>query len=249
MHSDLKNIAKYYNEKQAAYLTHYGDIIQAFRPKSDKELVKYIIRSAGLTKSQQIVDAGCGYGGFTFAAAKHLNAEFIGITISEKQHQLAEEKRVVQKSQKLSFKCGDFHELTKHFKNNSIDTVLFLESLGHSPNIQLAVSQAYEILKPGGKMYIKDFYKKTSANPQKQALIDQVINNINQAYSYNVMALHQLVFHLINVGFEIDFIKTFDFEDDITIRSNFETGEGIELYPKNQEFPAANWLEIRCVKP
>jgi hypothetical protein len=47
---------------------------------------------------------------------------------------------------------------------------------------------------------------------------------------------------------KLNFIKSFDFQDDISVRSDFETKNQIELFEGKSEFMPADWFEIKFTK-
>lgn len=244
-----KLVELYYNKFTDHYLKIYGNVIQAFRPKSTKKLLDYIAESSGLKRGDYILDAGCGVCGPAIYFAKKYNIKIAAITISSVQVEKAKETISLQNlTSKISVEEGDYHYLTKQFKQNSFDSIFFLESLGHSQNPTLAIEEAYKVLKPNGFIYIKDFYKKQVDNQDLQLKIDKVIGNINEAYKYATLDLNTVIMALRRQGFEIEFIKKFDFKDDITVRYNFEKELNIDVFEDLEEFWPAEWLEIKCKK-
>ncbi len=244
-----QQVKEYYNKMTASYLDIYGDVIQAFRPTDTVKLLDYIGRSAGINWNLRVLDLGCGVGGPAIHFAKRWNANVDGITISEVQ--LNEGNCKVEQAQlqhKIKLHLGDYHQLENTvILDNQYDVVLFLESLGHSNNIELAIQQATQKLKPNGAIYIKDFYKKKVADAIEQQKIDKIISNINQYYSYSTLDLYELKNAITNVGLEIEFIKPLDFMDDITVRYNFEKENQLDIF-EGQNINPADWLEIKCIK-
>jgi hypothetical protein len=47
---------------------------------------------------------------------------------------------------------------------------------------------------------------------------------------------------------KLNFIKSFDFQDDISVRYDFETKNNIELFEGQPEFMPADWYEIKFTK-
>lgn len=157
-----EQVKEYYNKMTASYLDVYGDVIQAFRPTDTVKLLDYIGRSAGLNWNLNVLDLGCGVAGPAIHFAKRWNVNIDGITISEVQLNEGNNKVIEASLQdKIQLKLGDYHHLeNSEIENNFYDFVLFLESLGHSNNVQLAIENAHKKLKTNGILYIKDFYKK-----------------------------------------------------------------------------------------
>ncbi len=243
-------VRKYYDTMTASYLQIYGEVIQAFRPGKPATLLHYIAKSSGLKYGMRILDAGCGVCGPAIFFAKEYKVKVDAVTISPVQVAEARRKIAAQKIQHLvQIKEGDYHQLTSCFEPGKYDAVYFLESLGHSNDIKRVISASYEMLKNGGYIYIKDFYRKISYDTAQQKKTDAVIESVNQHYQYNTLDLNTVVETLRSSGFEIVFIKRFDFKDDISVRFGFEKTHNIDIFEGQPEFYPAEWLEIKCLKP
>lgn len=245
-----RKVARYYDEWHTGYQQIYGDVIQAFRPTEMDDLMKYISSSIGIADGQTILDAGCGVAGPARWIVKRFDVIIHAVTVSQIQADRAI-AAIDQENLSLRVKvqCADYHELSEIFELSYFDRVLFLESLGHSGKPSIAISEAYNVLKPGGCIYIKDFYLKEPADPDWRMRISKTIQNINRFYQYNTLNLPQTIMDLRSVGFEIDFIRKLGFADDISIRQEFESRFNIDIFGGEPEFAPAEWLEIKCTKP
>ena len=244
------HIKTYYNKFTQKYLDIYGDVIQAFRPKHTRDLLHYIATSSGLKRNRKIVDAGCGVCGPAIYFAGQYHSLVDAITISDIQQSEAVKKiKQAGLEKSISVLCGDYHALSTYYKQSEYDAVYFLESLGHSNQPEIAIREAWNVLKPGGFIYIKDFYKKEVDDPRLQAKIDRVIYNIDSNYSYNTLNLIDVIRVLRACNLEIEFVKRFGFNDDTSIRAAFEKEMKIDIFEGEPEFFPAEWLEIKCIKP
>lgn len=248
--SKADRVNDYYNQFTDSYLSTYGEVIQAFRPANTQDLHEYIINSANLAAGQYILDAGCGVGGPACYFSNKLNVRIEGLTISKKQVALA---RQLAQNKNLTDKCrfvqGDYHNLSNIYESNQFDRILFLESLGHAENPEKVINEAVKTLKIGGSIYIKDFFPFEIEDPELKVLHQRVIDAINESYCYNVLNLHDTISAARKNGLQIDYIRKFDFQDDITARFDFEQQNQIDLFGELEEFRVAEWLELKFTLP
>ena len=238
----------YYEQWNDKYMEIYGDVIQALRPSQKDELLNYISESAGLKDGMKIIDAGCGVCGPAEFFAKKFNIQIDAITISPQQVKIAEEKiKDVGLFEKVKVTEGDYHFLERYFQKDTYDAVLFLESLGHAANPAQAIESAFQMLKKGGFIYIKDFFPRETDDPALTERIRKTIQNMNDEYSYNTLDLHETLTALRKTGFAIRSIKSPDFKSDTSVRAAFEEKFNIEVF-EGGEFEPAEWLEIKCEK-
>ncbi len=243
-------VAAYYNEWNEKYTKIYGKTIQAHRPPDDYDLMEYTTKSADLKDGQKILDAGCGNCGPSIFFASKFDIRVEAITISSLQV-LEATKRIAENElqDKIHVCEGDYHELDLIYPVDSFDRILFLEALGHAGNPSKVIQAAYKVLKPGGEIYIKDFYPKVTRNNEIRKKITRIVSNLNYHYSYNTLDLNDTITALRESNFEIYFIRQFGFKNDASIKNDFEERFGIDLFGEIEEFYFAEWLEIRCVKP
>lgn len=248
--NDVNAVEQYYDEWTGRYLDVYGDMIQAFRSSEDAGTLDYIANSIDFTRGERVLDAGCGVGGPARYFAKKYGVQVDGLTISQVQvDKAAELNAKVGLSDKVNIRKGDFHQLASFFDVEAYDKVLFLESLGHSNDPEQVIRQAFDLTKPGGHVYIKDFYFKETYDPEYQKYIDRLVNNINKAYSYNTLDLNVVLKALRKSGYEMVYMRPIAIEHDIEVRADFESRFGIDLFEGGRDFPYADWLEIKCWKP
>jgi ubiquinone/menaquinone biosynthesis C-methylase UbiE len=242
-------VRKYYNDWNDRYEHSYGNIIQAFRPLNDDFLIDYLLKSLDLKSGKHYLDAGCGVCGVSIPFVQKIDCNITGITISDKQAEVANQS-IQEKGlhSKIKVLQGDFHHLTNVFENHTFDGIFYMESLGHSSSPEKVLLEAYRVLKPGGFIYIKDFYIREGNSRQEQKKINKVIEEINKHYKYQVMNLNLLLSSIRKMDVKLNFLKSFDFQDDISVRYDFETKNNIELFEGQPEFMPADWYEIKFTK-
>lgn len=228
----VSDVGAFYNEYNDKFLQVYGDIIQAFRTQNVEILLDYQIEAMRFKEGMQVLDAGCGVCGPATYFAQKTGVVVDAITISEEQVQKATEKIELKNIQdKVTVKKGDYHNITAVFPNKLYDVVYFLESFGHSPYHEKALDSAWNALKPGGLLYIKDLFKRLPLLPEHEPKIDLEIDKINKAYRYNVADLNTILDHARKKGFIIAAVKTIDLKMDefenLMISNEFQELTGI----------------------
>lgn len=249
-------VADFYNATTDKFLQVYGEVIQAFRTNNVEDYLKYTIESAQLQNGQHIIDAGCGVcGPASFFAQQLPEIKIEACTISQVQAEKAtantEAKNVAAQ---VKVTLGDYHFLNDLFPEEAFDRVIFLESFGHSKNKPLAIDAVKKVLKPGGKVYIKDLFTRESENEWEQLRIHQICEQINKAYEYEVGNLYQVVSALRRKGFIIHFIRTPQVEmsafEHLSISNDFQNLFNIGKIDSWEEyvFPI-DFYEILAEKP
>lgn len=208
--STVQDVKEFYNSTTDKFLEVYGEIIQAFRTKDVDRYLTYTAENLKIDKGMQLLDAGCGVGGpAVFFAQNYPEISIQACSISEVQIQKAQEKIAKANLQDRVFaKCCDYHKIDEEYALESFDRVYFLESFGHSPDKKTLLHAAWNVLKPGGQVYVKDLFQREVSNEWEQHYIDKICEDINQAYKYHIGSLYETLSILRKKGFIIKFIKT-----------------------------------------
>ncbi|MCG9971885.1 cyclopropane fatty acyl phospholipid synthase [Christiangramia crocea] len=85
-----------------------------------------ICQKLDLKPGQKVLDIGCGWGGFSYYAAKHYDVQVVGITISKEQQKIALERC---ENLPVEIRLQDYRELDEKF--DRIVSVGMLEHVGH----------------------------------------------------------------------------------------------------------------------
>lgn len=250
-----EQVGDFYDQYNDKFLKTYGEVIQAFRTTDVTKLLDYQIEAIGLEKGQRVLDAGCGVCGPAIYFAQQAEVEVEAVTVSEEQVQQAQQRiQAAGLAEKVRVQKGDYHQLKNYFPADHFDAVYFLESFGHSYDHALAIASAWEVLKPGGVLYLKDLFRKIAVLPEHEAKIDHEIGRINTAYRYNIADLYQVLHALRKQGFIISQMKTIDLKledfENLTISNDFQELTGIAVIENWEEyvFPV-DFFEIKCFKP
>jgi len=223
-----QSVSKFYNETTDKFIAVYGEIIQAFRTNNVEDYLNYTVQSMQLKAGMRAIDAGCGVcGPACHFAAVVGDIKIEAVTVSEVQVEKSREKIAERNLQaQVNVRLGDYHKLNQIFEKESADRVYFLESFGHSNDKRKVINAVYDVLKPGGKIYIKDLFLRESDNEWEQQRINAIGEQINVAYEYQIADLHEVVSAMRQKGFLIEFIRPPQVERDkfesLTISNDFQ---------------------------
>jgi len=243
------DVERYYDEWTHRYLEVGENLIEACRPASTQDLLHYYITSIGLRPGQHLLDAGCGVCGPAAFFAQQLPVTIEALTISQVQVDLA--RRVLADAgvgDRVSVRKGNYDDLPSLYPPETFDGVMFLESLGHAERPEHVIRNAWTVLKPGGFLYIKDFFARETDDPDARRKVASVTRNIDDNYAYNTLDLHRVLMSARKVGFRIDVIKSPGFDIDVRIRAQFEERNGISIFGGLPEFIPTDWLELRFIR-
>jgi ubiquinone/menaquinone biosynthesis C-methylase UbiE len=250
-----RNVAAFYNEQTENFLKVYGKVIQAFRTKNVNTLLGHQIEAIGLKDGMVVLDAGCGVCGPAVYFAGQTGARIEALTISSRQVELAKidiEEHHVQSH--VHVREGDYHQLENYYSKEYFDAIYFLESFGHAYDHLQVLDSAWNVLKPGGVVYIKDLFIKKALYKSMAAGIQNEIQNINTAYHYNVPDLNTILDHIRSKGYILSFVKTIDIPldefENLTISNDFQELTGINKIDnlRNYVFPV-DFFELKLMKP
>lgn len=250
-----KDVGQFYNDQTENFLNVYGEVIQAFRTTDVSKLLDYQIGAIGFEKGWKVIDAGCGVCGPARYFAKNAGVTVDALTVSEDQ--VRRSKELIEKdglAKSVNVHQGDFHEMENTLDAENYDAVYFLESFGHAQSHSKVLDSAWNMLKPGGVLYIKDLFIKEGAFPRHEKAINAEAENINTAYRYNIADLYHVVSHMRKQGFIVNFIKTIDLKleefENLTISNDFQELTGINKIENLRDyvFPV-DFFEIKCTKP
>ena len=177
-------IANYYNQTQNHYekwwhlndnlSLHYGiwdgstkDFGSALA-NTNKLMHEY----AAAPKAAKVLDAGCGVGGAAIFLAKHHKCMIDGLSLSEKQIDLGQQKvNEAKLNHQIRFHLMDFTQTT--FVSGSYDLIWACESVCHTTDKNDFIREAFRLLRPGGKLVMADFFLPDSHQKDPKDLIQK----------------------------------------------------------------------------
>lgn len=162
-----KKIIQYYKDTENAYkdswdlnnslAIHYGywdKPVKTF-PESLIRMNEVMMMAAGIQSGDRVLDAGCGVGGSSIFLATMLGCRVTGITLSERQVEMAALNAAKKKMNDIvDFKAMNYS--ATDFPDASFDVVWGCESICYADSKEQFIKEAYRLLKPGGRLVVAD---------------------------------------------------------------------------------------------
>jgi SAM-dependent methyltransferase len=251
----VEAVGRFYDQHADAFQRVYGDVIQAFRTTDVTRLLDHEAASMELHPGMRVLDAGCGVCGPAVYFAQRYGVTVDAITASPRQARTGAARiREGGVEGLVTVRQGDFHHLAEHLPPESYDVVCFLESFGHSRDKGRALASAWEMLRRGGRLYLKDLFVREVSDPELRERIAENIRRINEAYVYDVADLYEVLRQARRLGFILSSLATVDIPleefEDLTISNEFQELTGINRIDDLgvYAFPV-DFLEMSCLKP
>jgi SAM-dependent methyltransferase len=127
----------------------------------DMSQLKRLLEVLHLGYCNSALDLGCGLGRIAEYISDQTGAHVIGVDIAAKAVARALERTEAKRS-RLDFKIGDLDQLDLAL--GGVDTIISVDSLYFSDDLNATVSRMKELLKPDGQMGI--FYSQVLWNPE-----------------------------------------------------------------------------------
>ena len=150
-HYDTSNefFASYLDERMVytcAYFESHNDDLDA----AQEQKLDLVCRKLRLHKGERLLDIGCGWGALVMHAAEHYGVEALGITLSEPQAELANERiRESGLSERCKVVVRDYRDLDAPAAFDKVASICMFEAVGEEllPDF---FARAGLFLRPGG---------------------------------------------------------------------------------------------------
>lgn len=162
-----EKIIQYYKDTENAYkdswdlnnslAIHYGywDASVKSFPESLVRMNEVMMEAAAIQQTDRVLDAGCGVGGSSIFLAASSGCRVTGITLSQRQVELARENAKKKKVEALiDFKVMNY--CSTDFPDAGFDVVWGCESICYADSKEQFIKEAYRLLKPGGRLIVAD---------------------------------------------------------------------------------------------
>jgi cyclopropane fatty-acyl-phospholipid synthase-like methyltransferase len=245
------DVKHYYEEQTAAYIEGFGDVFQGSRPASTTDLLDYILKAADINDGMKVLDAGCGVCGPAIWFSQHRDVRIESLTISPVQVRGARARVAAQGLEnRITVREGDFHHLTDIYPQDSFDRVLFLETICHASDYRQVLKQAMEVLKPGGFLYIKDFYcqdYRSRPGMIRNQLED--LKALNRVYHLSLPDLTSTVDLICELGFRFKYLREPGYLAVFEPWMRFEQIAGLAWNPRLSHHDLIACMELYCQRP
>lgn len=121
--------------------------------EAQEKLMEKLSALIQISPRDKILDVGSGMGGSSLYLAKKYSANVTGITLSQKQVEIASHAAREEQLQNVIFKVEDALSM-ESFSDNIFDVVWSLESCEQFYDKELFIRQAFRVLKPGGSLML-----------------------------------------------------------------------------------------------
>ena len=182
MNYSPSDIITYYEECENAYRDVWGmdrdlQLNLGLWEKGTKNLTEALgnlnlkmAEMAEIDKNSFVLDAGCGVGGTAIYLAKHFGCKVVGISITERQVELARKNaKAAGVDHLVQFETQNF--MSTNFKEETFDAVIGMESICYArPKLDF-LKEAKRVLKKGGRLVLAENLQGKAELTEKEVTI------------------------------------------------------------------------------
>jgi cyclopropane-fatty-acyl-phospholipid synthase len=131
---------------------------------AQEQKLDLVCRKLRLRPGDRLLDMGCGWGGLAIHAGRNYGAHVLGVTLSEPQVELANQRiRQAGLADRCRVESLDYRHVREPGKFDKIAAICIQEHLGVS-QMNTYYGKAWELLKPGGVFLSQGIVKNPTQN-------------------------------------------------------------------------------------
>lgn len=138
------------------------------RPAAIRRMTSLIVEPARISRTDLVVDAGCGVGGTSFYVAERYGCSVVGLNIDRPQLSIARQRAVERRlGDRVTFRvCDCARELP--FPDDSVDVIVNIESACHYRDRARFIAECARVLRPGGRLVAQDWMASEALGPRER---------------------------------------------------------------------------------
>lgn len=177
---------------------HHGYWLTGAESKelATQNLVDLLISKSGLKRGDRVLDVGCGVGGTSIFLASEWDCKVTGITISPVQVEMARQS-AANLSNPPHFLVDDANNISI---DGTFDIIWSVEMISHLHDRDNLFRRASQLLAPGGRMCITDWWK---AEGLSEAAEKKYIEPIERPMLVSLPTLSEYQGYIDKYGLEI----------------------------------------------
>lgn len=155
---------------------------------------------------ESLLDCGCGTAPMlTLLHEKYPDKHYTGIDLTPKMIEVAKSKNM----EGVELVVGDCENLP--FEENSFDVVICSQSFHHYPNVQDFFNSVFRVLRPNGRLILRDMTAKYGAVRWFMNTIEMPIINLTGHGDVHVYGREEVKALCENAGLRLEFFEKRDF--------------------------------------
>lgn len=137
-----------------------------------------------LFQGKRVLDAGCGMGRWSYAAAKFGACHVVGIDLHDG---VKAARRLTQDVGRVSVLNADIFALP--FREASFDSIISIGVLHHTGDTHRAIRSLLPLLRPGARLFLQLYETRGEAKDRRMAALLRITNRIPKRLLYRLCAV------------------------------------------------------------
>ena len=145
---------QHYSKYNKAYLELGKGVVEGLCTANPNEKLAFIGGKMNFNSNDKVLDAGSGFGYPALYFATTFNVDLTGINIDKQQLEFS--NKMLRGQSNIRFKECNFNNITS--LNTKFDKVVFIETIGHSDDLNDTLTEVYNNLNSGGLVFIQSTF-------------------------------------------------------------------------------------------